>query len=86
MIRLSPTSPHTIDSEGLKVHMEGSTSIALTSPEAQRFVANYTKSAGLQGYGLNKFVAVGSTNDPTYSAAGYWLLLPSQWNRDSVRV
>jgi hypothetical protein len=86
MIRISPLKPHTVDAEGLKVHLEGSTSIALTSPEAQRFVFNYVKSAGLGEYGMNKFVQETESSDPVFTSKGYWLLLPSQWNRTSVRV
>mgnify|MGYP003336035572 CR=1 FL=1 len=87
MVRIPSDKKHEVTSEGLRVFVEGPSSIALTSPEAQRLVYNYAKESGFREYGMNKFVPdQAQGQDATYSAKGYWLLLPSQWNSKSVRV
>ena len=85
MIRISP-KPHEQTTEGLRVYLEADTQLALTSPEAQRFVFNYAKSAGFGEYGLNKFVELPKKESKEYPHIGYWLFLPSQWNRNSIRL
>ena len=87
MIRISPDKKHEKTTEGLRVYVEGYTTLALTSPEAQRLVFNYAKESGFREYGMNKFIADSAlTQDPAYAAQGYWLMLPSQWNSKSVNV
>ena len=87
MIRISPDKKHEKTPEGLKVYVEGYTTLALTSPEAQRLVFNYAKESGFKEYGMNKFIGNSEQNaDSTYAAQGYWLMLPSQWNSKSVNV
>lgn len=89
MIRVaSISSPFESTADGLRVYLEGDSRLALTSPEAQRLVFNYAKSAGFNDYGLNKFVEMPEniTSNETFSQRGYWLLLPSQWNRNQVKV
>jgi hypothetical protein len=87
MIRISPKK-HETTPEGIKVYIEGMSQIALTSPEAQRLVFNYAKSAGLNSHGLNKYVAMPeeTSNPEVFSQRGYWILLPTQWNDNVVRV
>lgn len=85
MIRLGSTK-HETTAEGLRVYLEADTQLALTSPEAQRLAFNYAKSAGYNDYGLNKFVVTESSFPEDYPHKGYWLFLPSQWNRNSIRV
>lgn len=87
MIRIS-SKKHESTPEGIKVYIEGMSQIALTSPEAQRLVFNYAKSAGLNTHGLNKYVAMSEDMDNTevFSQRGYWLLLPNQWNSNVVRL
>lgn len=88
MIRISSISPLENTADGLRVYLESDSRLALTSPEAQRLVFNYAKTAGFNDYGLNKFISmpeeIGSSE--TFSQRGYWLLLPSQWNRNTVKV
>ena len=87
MIKISDKRHEEVASEGLRVHVDGNSFLALTSPEAQRMVYNYVKEAGYSGYGLNKFIPLEQDNsDPVFSKTGYWLFLPTQWNRSSVRV
>lgn len=87
MIRISPKK-HESTPEGVRVYVEGMSQIALTSPEAQRMVFNYAKSAGLNSHGLNKYVAMSEDMSDTevFSQRGYWLLLSNQWNDNVVRV
>jgi hypothetical protein len=87
MIRISPKK-HETTSEGIRVYVEGMSQIALTSPDAQRLVFNYAKSAGLDSHGLNKYVSMSEdmSNTEVFSQRGYWLLLPTQWNNNVVRV
>lgn len=87
MIRISPKK-HESTPEGIRVYVEGMSQIALTSPEAQRMVFNYAKSAGLNSHGLNKYVAMPEDMGDTevFSQRGYWLLLSNQWNDNVVRV
>lgn len=87
MIRISPKK-HESTPEGIRVYVEGMSQIALTSPEAQRMVFNYAKSAGLNSHGLNKYVAMSEDmgNTEVFSQRGYWLLLSNQWNDNVVRV
>lgn len=87
MIRISPKK-HESTPEGIRVYVEGMSQIALTSPEAQRMVFNYAKSAGLNSHGLNKYVAMPEDMSDTevFSQRGYWLLLSNQWNDNVVRV
>lgn len=87
MIRISPKK-HESTPEGVRVYVEGMSQIALTSPEAQRMVFNYAKSAGLNSHGLNKYVAMPEDMSDTevFSQRGYWLLLSNQWNDNVVRV
>lgn len=87
MIRISPKK-HESTPEGVRVYVEGMSQIALTSPEAQRMVYNYAKSAGLNSHGLNKYVAMPEDMSDTevFSQRGYWLLLSNQWNDNVVRV
>jgi hypothetical protein len=87
MIRISPNK-HETTPEGIRVYVEGMSQIALTSPDAQRLVFNYAKSAGLNSHGLNKYVALPEdmSNTEVFSQRGYWLLLPTQWNNNVVRV
>lgn len=87
MIKISEKRHEEVPSEGLRVHVDGNSFLALTSPEAQRMVYNYVKEAGYSGYGLNKFIpSEQDTPDPVFAKTGYWLFLPTQWNRSSVRV
>lgn len=87
MVRIPNDKQHEVTSEGLRIFVEGPSSIALTSPEAQRLVYNYAKESGFREYGMNKFVAADpATKEGAYPAQGYWLLIPSQWNTRSVRV
>ena len=88
MIRIASQRPHEDTDEGLRVFLEGDSHLALTSPEAQRLVFNYAKSAGYATHGLNKFVPISEKmeNTEVFSQRGYWVLLPAQWNRNSVRV
>lgn len=87
MIRISPKK-HESTPEGIRVYVEGMSQIALTSPEAQRMVFNYAKSAGLNTYGLNKYVTMPEdmNSSEVFSQRGYWLLLSNQWNDNVVRV
>lgn len=88
MLRLSPDKKHELTDAGLQIHLEAEHTLALTSPEAQRFVANYAKDQGFTGYGLNKFVksTENMAKGELWSQRGHWLLLPSQWNKNSIRV
>ena len=87
MIRISPSKQHEITEEGVKVHLEGHSALALTSPEAQRLVFNYAKESGFNEHGMNKFIHTPSDiQDPTYTAQGYWLMLHTRWNSKSVTV
>jgi len=88
MLRLSPEKKHELTDAGLQVYLEAEHSLALTSPEAQRFVSNYAKDQGFGSYGLNKFVksAENMTNGELWPQRGHWLLLPAQWNKKSIRV
>jgi|688.fasta_scaffold00026_68 hypothetical protein len=87
MVRICPNKKHEVTNDGLCVFVEGPSSLALTSPEAQRMVFNYVKESGLQGYGMNKFIPNADAKiEGPYSFQGHWLLLPSQWNRNSIRV
>jgi hypothetical protein len=87
MIRIS-SKKHETTPDGVRVYIEGMSQLALTSPEAQRLVFNYAKSAGLDNYGLNKYVATPEDmhNGEVFSQSGYWVLMPSQWNQNVVRV
>jgi len=88
MIRIAPYNSHEDTDEGLKVYLEGDSKLAMTSPEAQKLVFNYAKSAGFNTHGLNKFVAISEkiSNTETFSQRGYWILLPTKWNKNSIRV
>lgn len=85
MIRLGSTK-HETTAEGLRIYLEADTQLALTSPEAQRLAFNYAKSAGYNDYGLNKFVPTETNSVDEYAHRGYWLFLPSQWNRNSIKL
>ena len=87
MIRIS-SKKHESTPEGVRVYIEGMSQLALTSPEAQRLVFNYVKSAGLNSHGLNKYVTLPEdmSDNEVFSQKGYWLLLPTQWNDNVVRV
>lgn len=87
MVRICQNKKHEITNDGLCVFVEGPSSLALTSPEAQRMVFNYVKESGLKGYGMNKFIAADNANtEGPFSFQGHWLLLPNQWNRNSITV
>lgn len=74
-------------SEGLKVFVEGPSSVALASTDAQRLVYGYAKQSGFHEYGMNRFMEeLQSTGDPVFSVRGCWLLKSSQWNTRSVRL
>lgn len=85
MIKISDLK-HEAGADGLRVYLEADTQLALTSPEAQRLVFNYAKHAGYVEYGLNKFVPTATQPQHEYPHQGYWLFLPSQWNRHSIRL
>jgi hypothetical protein len=92
MIKISNEKKHEFTKDGLCVFIEGTSMLALTSPEAQKLVYNYVKESGFKDYGMNKFVFEGDNelsktnikNNKLYS--GYWVLLPRQWNQRSVTV
>jgi hypothetical protein len=87
MIKISTKKHEEVPDEGLRVYVDGNSFLALTSPEAQRMVYNYIKEAGYSGYGLNKFIPNDrETSDSVFPKTGYWLFLPTQWNRNSIRV